>query len=231
MTIDAITQKNKGGFDYSIPPLHSVFANFYVKGKKLRCRDREVWNVEPQHIGFVDMHGSNYTHFIPPHSVICITEGQEFFDSRRYKDFKPTQSRFFERHRHIGYDIFIDVQRYDLIDKNIRELAEIIEIQGKRDIRDKFGKISHQVWTVRKFATCQGYDNYRQSGKVLKNYKQETIKSNCNVHRLYNSQGCEPDFYFGHLHSDFDLDVKMPPAQTFEGYAKYFNKYGGVENG
>ena len=33
MTVNAIAEKNKGGFDYSIPPLHSVFANFLSRAK------------------------------------------------------------------------------------------------------------------------------------------------------------------------------------------------------
>ena len=226
----SVKRKIDGGFPYTMPPQHSVYTNFYCVGHKWRYRPRQSWHIEPNRLGLMDK--TNFdtatfrplvdVQFIPPHSVICITEAQEHFDSRAYRNFKPFQSRFFERHRHNGLDIWLDVQRHDLIDKNIRELAEIVEIVAKKDIVSCYGKVLHQEWTVRRFQTCDHYEAYKKSGKEIVNYVQEVVSSDYNIHQTYDSCGCEPDFFEGHLQSDFEYEKVAPPRQTLEDYIRYF---------
>jgi len=224
---NAIMIKKRGGFNYSLPENHVVYSNFHVLGKRWGYHRRTAFTINPAHLGFVDFDNLNkFVHFLPPYSAIFITEGQEYFNARKWVNFSDYQSRFYERHRHNNYDIWIDVQRYDLIDINIRELCEVIEIQSKRDIQDRYGKVIGQEWIVRRFETALGFRKYRESGNVLKNYKQDKIKSDVNVHEVYDSHGCEPDFFRGHMNSDFCQEVIQPPAQTYESYANYFNKGG-----
>jgi len=231
-TRNAIQRKIDGGFPYTIPPQHSVYTNFHCVGRKWRYHPRQSWHIDPSRLGLMDK--TNFdpnTHlplvdvqFIPPHSVICITEAQEHFDSRAYRNFKPFQSRFFERHRHNGLDIWLDVQRHDLIDKNIRELAEIVEIVRKQDVTSELGRVLYQKWTIRRFQTCDHYEAYKKSGKELRNYTEEIITSSFDVHRTYDSCGCEPDFYEGNLNNDFEYEKVAPPKQTINDYVRYFHE-------
>lgn len=80
------------------------------------------------------------THLIPPFTTIGITEGQKYFNSRMSMYFPDWQSRFYEQHGHNYIDIFIDVQRPNLIDINIRELACFIEVMNLQVVYDKHEK-------------------------------------------------------------------------------------------
>lgn len=86
---------------------------------------------------------------VVPGAVICIEEGQEYFDARRFKNLDRDQSAFFEMHGHIKADIFIDVQRFDLIDLNIRAISRSIEILSSRIEYDQFGFFRSMTWRIR----------------------------------------------------------------------------------
>jgi hypothetical protein len=225
MTLNEIAVKVAGGFKYSPPPLHCVYSNFYTTGRKWRAGFRESWYVDPTKLSLFDStEVMSDFHFIPPFAEIYITEGQDYFDSRAYKNFKRCQSSFFEQHGHMGYDIYIDVQRYGLIDKNIRDLAGVIEIQSKESIRNIFGRVVATKWIIREFESCHLYEQYLMSGKRLSNYIQIEEVADYDVHRNYNSRLCEPKFYQGNLSRDFDREVNRPPRQTIQGYNEYYQR-------
>jgi len=226
-TVGAIMTKQAGGFPYTIPPVHAVYAGngngggFTVTGRKFRYRARRTWHIDPRRLGFQDNSNEVICHFLPPYSVIGVTEAQDCFDARAFKTFKRLQSGYFEQHGHMGYDIYMDVQRYDLIDKNIRELCSIIEIISKESLK-KHGRIRGTRWVIRKFESCSLYERYLTSGKREKCYVEEVVEIDYDIHRSYNSTMCEPKFYEGHLHHDFDYERLDAPSQTLEGYADYF---------
>jgi len=120
-----IDAKNLNGFNLSYP-LHMVFANYPIAGKKFGYHSRPSYFVNPFNLGFANNKGVQ-TAFLPPYSLICITEGQKYFNSCMSLYFPDWQSRFFEQHGHNFLDILIDIQRPMLIDINIRELANYIE--------------------------------------------------------------------------------------------------------
>lgn len=68
--------------------------------------------------------------FILPHSTIAIEEGQRFFPCREFSKFSTMQALFFQTSGHYGIDIFIDTQDITNLDKNIRNITEIVEIKS-----------------------------------------------------------------------------------------------------
>ena len=210
----AIAAKNLGGFGLSMPA-HTVFANFLVHGKKWGYTRKTSYFVNPFKLGFYNQDVPAL--FLPPFAVIGITEGQKYFDSRKSLKYPSWQSRFFEQHGHNNYDIYIDVQRPDLIDLNIRELSYFIEIISKENIYNKHGKQVAISWIVRRY---NGYKELKEGKGEL-----EKILAPYNVHLCYNSQMCEPKFYDGHFEQDFDLHLAQSVEPTPQGYREYLTKF------
>jgi len=182
----AIEQKNKGGFKLSTPK-HCVVANYDIVGRKFGYSKRLSRRINPFRLGYAN--DKVKTHFIEPYSVIGITEGQKYFNSRLSMYYPDWQSRWYEQHGHNNYEIFIDVQRPKLIDINIRELSNFIEIISKTNKVDKNGKIKSIQWVVRRINGFAELEQYLSSGKKDTTcYEQEIITAKYNVHDCYNSQ-------------------------------------------
>jgi len=214
-----IVQKQKSGFAVSVPR-HVVVCNYDIQGRKFGYSPRLSRRINPFRLGYSN--DKVQTHFIEPFSVIGITEGQKYFNSRLSMYYPDWQSRWYEQHGHNNYDIYIDVQRPKLIDVNIRELACFIEIVSKKNITDKNGKITAIKWLVRRFAGSAELEQYFNSGKKdTQTYDEEIITANYNVHDCYNSQMCKPKFYEGHFDKDFDTQEHTPLVEDIDGYIRY----------
>ena len=218
----AIENKNLNGFRLSIPK-HCILANYDIVGRKFGYSPRLSRRINPFRLGYANEKVK--THFIEPYSLIGITEGQKYFNSRMSMYYPDWQSRWFEQHGHNNYDIYIDAQRPKLIDVNIRELSTFIEIISKTNRFDKQGKIISIRWKVRRFASSAELDEYFNSGKKdMSCYVEETITANYNIHDCYNSQMCKPKFYDGHIDEDFDTKEHEPLIENIDGYIKYLKE-------
>jgi len=218
-----IESKVKNGFTLTAPK-HCVVSNYDIVGRKFGYSKRYSRRINPFRLGYAN--DKVKTHFIEPYSIIGITEGQKYFNSRMSMYYPDWQSRWFEQHGHNNYDIYIDVQRPKLIDVNIRELSTFIEIISKSNKIDKeTNKITQISWRVRRFNSSAELDEYFNSGKKDKEtYTEETIIADYNVHDCYNSQMCKPKFYDGHIHDDFDTKEHEPIIENIEGYIKYLKE-------
>jgi len=216
----AIEAKHDGDFARTIPQ-HPVYANYYINGRKYLYRPRTSHALKPFHLGFCDDTNKEIEmHHLPPFAVVGITEGQKYLNSRKSAKYPDWQSRWYEAHRHNNYDIYIDIQRFDLVDLNIRELAQFIEIQGIEHLT-KRGKTMIR-WTIRRFETAREMERYMSSGKKdTTTYTEEKVKADYNVHDCYDSQMCEPQFYKGHLDNDYNTAKNLPPPHTKKEYADY----------
>jgi len=227
-----IKRKTDNVFKLSVPS-HCVCSNYDIIGRKFGYRPRISRRINPFRLGYSN--DKVKTHFIEPFTVIGITEGQKYFNSRVSQYYPDWQSRWFEQHGHNNYDIYIDVQRPKLIDLNIRELSQFIEIVKKENRTDASGRITAVKWTVRHFAGSSELDQYLSSGKRdVTTYTQETIVAGYNVHDCYNSQMCKPKFYDSHAgistnwrfdgHMDFDTKQAELLQESLEGYVKYLKE-------
>lgn len=219
---NAIEQKQQGGFPVTVPK-HCVVANYDIVGHKFGYSKRLSRRINPFRLGYAN--DKVKTHFIEPFTVIGITEGQKYFNSRLSMYYPDWQSRWYEQHGHNNYDIYIDVQRPKLIDVNIRELACFIEIISKKNITDKNGKVTAIKWLVRKIKGAAELEQYFATGRQDKScFDEEVITCNYNVHDCYNSQMCKPKFYDGHLNEDFDTKEHTPLIEDVDGYIKYLKE-------
>lgn len=219
-----LNQKQANGFEYiKTIPQHCVFSNYPIVGKKYKYSNRLSHFINPFKIGF---HNDLVeTYFTPPYSVFGITEAQEVFNSRKSMYFPDWQSRFFEQGGHNYCDFFLDAQRADLIDLNIRELSHFVEIVKLDKKYDKNDKIISLTWTIRHIENNSLYERYISSVKKDNScYKQMTVTADYNVFECYDSCYCKPKFYEGHFYEDFNYLSTELTENTFDGYIKFLKE-------
>lgn len=198
-----IEKFNAGGYHFSNVLDHTVYTNFNVKSHVQWFPDQVAHDMDGFEFGLPDP--EHPTKFVPPGSYLFFMEAQSFLDARRFKDFRESVSRAYEFHRHWGVTIFLDAQRGDLIDLNVRALATVWEVQDlvvKKDTNDNVVKCT---WIIRRFDGLAEYSAYATSGSG----KYQTLKFvyTGDIFANYDSE-CEAalflegrenaDFYLGH---------------------------------
>lgn len=213
---DQIKLLNAGDFNLSYGQ-HCVYSNYNITFKKFRHSRRKSYLFNPFKFGFFNKNVK--TQFFRPCSVLAITEGQKYLNSRKSKNYPAWQSRSYEQIGHNEILALIDVQRPMLIDANIRELSKFIEVLSLKKIV-KNRKIVKMIWQLRLIDNSFLLDKYLASGKELKVPEIE-VSISYNVFNLYNSKCCQPKFFEGHLNQDFDLFVGKNFEFTKESFSNY----------
>lgn len=207
---------NNGGFNYSYPG-YITACNYELEMHKYGYSPRQAKRINPYRIGFFN--NDVKTHFLPPYCVIGIMEGQKYFNSRMFKKFPDWQSRFYEMHGHNYYDIFIDTQRPNLIDINIRELSNFIDVLKMEIRKDKI------VWTVNRIGSSFELDKYFDSGK--KDYfTKDKIVGDSHILDFYNTRESKPLFYAQRFERNYDKLQEKPQGSLKERFKLYVDKYG-----
>lgn len=215
-----IANLNNNGFDLSFPK-HCCFSNYNILYRKFGYTRRKGYFINPFCLGYSNKNVE--TLFLPSYSAIGISEAQKYLNSRMSKNFPDWQSRWYEQHGHNNLDIFLDVQRPNLIDINIRELSNFIEIISLDKKKDIYGNVRKLIWSIRRFGSSAELDQYFASGKT-KFFTADKIVANYNVFKLYDSQNCKPKFYDGHFDNDFNFKPFLSVEQNKDSYMEYLKK-------
>lgn len=219
-----IDKLNNGGFHLTCPD-HPVFSSYPIEFKKYGRSIRKNYHFDPFKFGF----DNKFVDTIPsvPYGVYGIMEAQEFFNSRMSLYFGDWVSRAFEQHRHNDLTFFMDTQRPELIDANIREISNFIIVKNLDIYCDKFTKkITRLEWIVDKIEDDDLYKLYKQSGGLNeKTFTREKIVANYNVFKLYDSKADKPKFYSSLMDKDFTLIKGEITGKTLESYKNFLSKY------
>lgn len=163
---------NFNGYHIALPQRqHAVACNYVVNAFNKDCTGKKAYLFDPYK--FILPNQDIPYDVVYPYFAYHITEGQAIYDSRESKNFSAVCSRLFENHRHNNLDIYIDCQRFDLIDKNIREIAQfiyVLDVQQKTNIHNEVVKT---IWHGYLFKCTSDLQNFLVSHKPknAKNYK------------------------------------------------------------
>lgn len=216
LMVSEINMFNENGFNLSYGS-HCVYSNYDISFKKKMYSQKKSYKINPYKLGFSNDYVE--TSFIRPYSVIGITEGQKYFNSRMSRYYPSWQSRFYEQCGHNSLLLFIDVQRPHLVDVNIRDLSKFIEIVSLEK-KYKGRKLINMIWTINLIDSAQLLDKYFSDGKLTA-LPQLKISIDYNVFNLYDSQLSKPKFYDGNLDKDFYLEITCSPDYSKVGYKEY----------
>ncbi len=220
---EILSKQGKGFASLQTLPPHCVSANYNMTLHKSGYTPRYNRWINPFRLGYEN--NNVKTHFNLPYEAIFITEAQKYLNSRMSKYFPDWQSRWYEQHGHNNLDIWLDTQRPNLIDVNIRELAQFVEIVRMEKRMDGYGRVERVRWNIRTIANAGLYEKYMSSGKTDKScYVESVEEADYNVFDCYDSQCCKPKFYQGFFEKDFDYSPALPLADDIEGYIRYLEE-------
>ena len=216
-----ITKLNAGGFNIEYPR-HCVRANYKINFRKFGYSLRPSRKFKPFHFGYKNSKVD--VQFMTPYDILLVTEGQKYFNSRKSKNYPAWQSRAMEQIGHNNLLLFIDVQRPNLIDVNIRELSKFIEVVSLNVKCDENGKINKMVWVLKLIDNSFLLDKYLGSGKTLE-VPTVKISIDYNVFMLYQSKCCQPRFFDGHFNDSPDESVYPDVELTVESFKEYLLEF------
>lgn len=191
---------NKGGYSFTVPKKHIVFADYPIRANKRRIS----YEIDGYRLGLPNDQGHE-TVFIPPCSHVYLDEAQRYYNSRKSSVFPDFVSRFYETHRHYKLNITLACQRSTLIDLNIREISgQIIEVAQLKHSYDRNNRIKRTVWKCIEFYSYFDYQNYLNSGKTVGG---QTVKYQYegDIFTAYNSYGFMPLHLRNRKTADFEL--------------------------
>ncbi len=233
---DEVEALRDRGYHFSMPDRPPVYANYTIKVFEGYDYDdngniietyAEPYLINPYKIGFKRKDGSAEVQYLYPWSIVAIHEAQGPFDARMWASLPPTSSRYFEKHRHNFMTFFMDAQRLDLIDKNIREIMGVVyKMMGVEVTRDKHGR-AKTVFSFYKFGSAREAERFEASGgdKKLETY----VFDGC-IFDYFDTYSChdafipEDDDFSQDEHPDPDSDTYFDdyaeayPQEAPEGY-------------
>lgn len=209
-----VVPMNCNGFNYTLPNKHLVFSDYYIQDRRDKITSYEIDGF------FLGLPNSQHpTLFLPPCSRIYLDEAQKYFNSReRLSDFT---SRFYELHGHNRYNVTIAVQRPNLIDVNVRELAveviEVLEIEHKYD----HGLIMGSQWKCNLFYNTAKAQKYIESGKTARFGDKVYFEYIGNIFKHYDSYNFMPVFFKDNYTKPFDLVPSVKSKHNIQSMQEF----------
>lgn len=191
---------NASGYNLTVPD-HLVFANWHIQ-----CPFTKVvsYLTNGFYVGMPGLKDTQPVLFHPPGSRLYIDEAQEVYNSR--KQLPAFVSRYFEKHRHFDLNITLVSQRDQLIDLNIRDIAQrFILIHEMKHEYNRVGLLVRTIWKYYEFDDNAAVEKFNNSGdKKFVAAEGEQI-FNGDIFNYYNTKGCFPMFLKFMENRDFDL--------------------------
>lgn len=197
-----IERLRAGGWDnLSLAPhvQHLVYVvddTFVARG--LGYKPRVSMELQFDKIGLYD--GVHEVSYLLPYAKIFLPEIQSKLDSRKSMTAERVADyflRYIERQRKVGVQMWADTQIDDSADKRFRSLADkLIEVQGKCDYYDRYGRIIQTVWACLEFSGVRAYSRYKDSGNPYEAVKTSYIHKG-NIYACVDSFNGKEYFYNG----------------------------------
>ncbi len=208
-----IGEVNKSRVKPLAPPEQPpIFANYRVSLKTGYEKTFEPYYINPFYLGLVNENMP--TQYLPPDSKVFISEAQRYYNSRKSSTLPDWVSRLYEMHRHYRMDIYLDVQRANLIDLNIKEICKLfIEVIEMRHEKDYAGRILRTRFSVREFGCWRAVEQYMETG--TETFRKAVYTHEGNIFRCFDSYS-----YFEEFLPDEGKGFKYLPFLTRAELAK-----------
>lgn len=201
-----IIELNNGGYNFTLPPQHHlVYSNYDIIYKSYDYGVLRSYKFNAFYLGLPN--SQHKTLLFPPFSQFFITEGQRPLNSRMSFVLSDFVSQYYETGGHYGCNFYIDCQRLNLLDANVRELMElVIEVQSIKFVKNRNGNIVKTIWKTKEFSSSFDYENYLSSGKQ-KGGKSKTYVFKDDITKFYNSYYCFPNYLKNAQYRDFTYQL------------------------
>lgn len=168
------------------------------------------------------------TMYLPPCMSIFLDEGNKYFNSRDREIMPGWRSRFIELMGQYGLELHMVCHRPELIDSNVRDLADFREFLGVDITKDAMGNILTMTIKSRYFANNKEVEAYLKNNILPVDCKVEQTVIDCRVPcfdigKYYDTEFFDKAFLKDAENRDFDLIQKKHTCNTIEDI-KQFNK-------
>lgn len=185
------TRENKLNKPEDMPQFANYEVKFHIGYEKYY---KPYW-INDYRFGLPGGRNNKYiVQFIPPGSIIYLTEIERILDNRQTATLPQWVSRAFQIHRQYHLEIYLDTQRAFGIDPKIREIAgQFLHVLDQKHDEDKLGNIIHTTWTCYLFERISDYEEYLNKGNM---HGAEKIQYdfNGNIFDVYNSFALGAEF-------------------------------------
>lgn len=176
--------------------VYVVDDTFIARG--LGYKPRVSMELQFERIGLYD--GVHAVDYLLPYAKIFLPEIQSKLDSRKSMTAERVADyflRYIERQRKVGVQMWADTQIDDSADKRFRSLSDkLIEVQGKRDYYDHYGRLIKTVWNCLEFSGVRQYARYKDSGNAKIAVKKAYTHYG-NIYNCVDSYSGKEYFYYG----------------------------------
>lgn len=197
---------NSQGYNFSCPPSeHTLASNFNIKSVCKFSTGKESYPLNPFRLS-LPTEAFSYSLF-PSHFDFSITESQAHLNARKSHSFRHEVSRLYENCRHNFWNIILDAQRMDLLDLNVRSIANrFIKVLDMQIKYDSMGRVVKVIWRSIEFFSYSDCEKFVNSG-VLQNATKRKYVFYGDIFKCYNSYENQSAFYAG-IDKQKDFDFK-----------------------
>lgn len=193
---------------------HCCFSNFDIKCLHTNMPDRRSYVVDPFRLGF--FREDYNTDFYPPESLLCITEGFNYFNAYMYEKFHPTFISFLKTLRQARMDMVVDSQEIGDLCTKFRHICNrfiYLEKQTEPILNVKGEIVGHRLFVVE-------WNNYRD----VDVFENSTKRQNCKEYELildsvifgcYDTEFCKYLHIKGRENQDFHIE-HFPDVKSIE---------------
>lgn len=168
---------------------------------------------------------------VAPYSIIGFQEMDDEYESRS-RNVAKSVAGLYNKRRHFGLEIFMDLHKLMILDSIIREVTDVfIEIQKQESEKNFAGRTTKTTWYCREFDDPKEIQRYVKSDGKEGNYR-ETVYTNLgDIFKCYDSQDCAKDFVpkegedFVYLPQRSEVDLNTLPSEL----AKFYEKGAGAK--
>ena len=174
------------------PTKPPIFANYGVRFEEDYEKEYSPYFINPFYFGIG--HNDTPVQYILPGSKIFIEECQKYYDSRQSGSFPRWVSEAFEMHRHFDVDIYLDSQRWKLVDLNIRDLASrTLLVERMENALTRYGGLLSSTWYLREFESNAELVQYTETG--IGGHEIEPIVHKGDIFEAFDSRKNRKAFY------------------------------------
>lgn len=203
------------------PEMNYWCNGFYLGMPRVVTSERKIGIVKQQVVTYRTM-------FLAPGMSIFLDEGNKYFNSRDRDIMPGWRSRFIELMGQYGLEMHMVCHRPELVDSNVRDLADFREFVGVDIAYDAIGRICTMTINSRYFANNKDVEQYLKTGILPSYSKIEQTVIDCRVPcfdigKYYDTHFFDKAFLKDAENKDFDLIQKKHTCYTIEDVQK-FNK-------
>ena len=163
---------------------------------------------------------------VAPYSIIGLQEMDDEYESRS-RNLVKSVAGLYNKRRHFGLEIFMDLHRVMILDSIIREVTDtFIEIQKQEHELNYAKRIIKTTWYCREFDDPKEMVRYAKSDGSEGNFKETIYTHSGDIFQCYDSHSCAKDFIpkdgenFVYLPQRSEVDITKLPPELSKFYEK-----------